>query len=150
METSTFLTILGISLTFIFGIWGLYITLKNYKPGEITFIEEEFIPLFDSIVKNISDLKITYLNDPVKPNLYLLKGALINTGKKDISADMVEDNIKMELPVNYKWLTAKVISRAKNVNAEVDVKSNTELEFNFGLFKTGEFLRFQALYEQIH
>jgi len=148
METSTVLTILGIFLTAILGSWGLYATFKNYKPGEITFIKEEFIPLFDSIVKNLSDLQITYLNEPVKPNLYLIKGALLNTGKKDISNDMVEDNIKIELPANYKWVTAKVISKAKNVKADANINIDTELEFEFGLFRTNEYVRFQALYEK--
>lgn len=147
IELSTLLGFIGILASAIFGIWGIYYSIKQRYPGKITFIKEHSIALFDAIVKNLPELSILYKQNPVTPNLVLIQGALVNTGKKDISPTMVEKPISISLPEGYKWITAKVISFSENVIAEIHLLDETNLVLNNGLFRCKEYIRFQALVE---
>lgn len=147
MEATYILGIIGITITIAFGIWGIFVTIKNSKSGEITFFQEDIIPLFDSIVKNLSELVVSFKESPVKPNLFLIKGGFINSGRFDISQNMIEKELSINLPENFKWLTAKVVSSSQNVIAKTEINGDCSLIFKMGLFRVNEFIRFQALAE---
>lgn len=147
IDLSTSLSFIGIIASIIFGIWGIYYAIRQKYPGQITYIKEYTIALFDAIVKNLPELSIIYKNAPVTPNLVLIQGDLVNTGKKDISPAMVENPITISLPEGYKWITAKVISFSENINANIDLINDTNLKVNIGLFRCKEYIRFQALVE---
>jgi hypothetical protein len=140
------LGVLGILLTTGFGIWGLVIVLRRRYPGEITLVVGDCIGLFDAIVKNFPDLAILYHNKPVSHGLVLFKGTFLNSGQKDITADMVEGRLHIALPDGYKWLSAIIVQSSENVSAAV-TKRGDALEFATGLFRRGEYLRFEALAE---
>jgi len=137
----------GLILTFvgiILAIFGIYTTLRNYK-GEISFVQEENISLFDSIVKNLPELSIKFNAEPVTPNLNLLKGALLNSGKKDISKLMVEEPIRITLDKGFKWLAAKVVVESKGLEVNTKIVDPNVLEFSIGLMRCQEYFRFQAV-----
>jgi len=135
---------MGIFATILFGIWGIYIALKYRSSVQISFILNKSIALFDTIVKNIAELAVLYKGAPVTQNLILIEGALVNTGTKDILPTMIEKPICLNLPEDYKWLTAKIISTSNNIEANIKVK-DTLLTIDSGLFKLNEYIRFQAL-----
>ena len=138
--------ILGVIFTTVFGLWAVYLVLRHKDPGHVTFIKEDVIGLFDDIVRNLPDLQVLYKNKPVDKNLVLLKGYFVNTGRKDITADMVDDPLTIILPKEYLWLQAKVVSGQVKAN-DPEIK-NELLEFNLGrLFRCNEYLGFEALAE---
>lgn len=147
MDTSTLLAIAGIIITVILGGWSIYLVLRRRYPGRITFIREDSIRLFDSIVRNLSDLNVLYKGKPVSETLVLLKGYFFNTGSKDISLPMVEENLAITLPEEHKWLAAKIVSSSPDVKSSVKISSDTSLMFDFGLFRCNEYIRFEALAE---
>ena len=120
-------------------------TKRKYQ-GEVTFVRESCIGLFDSIVKNMSDLAVQYKGTPVAQGLVLLKGSFLNTGAKDISDGMVEENIAIHLPDKSRWLTAKIVSGSPKVQANVNVTEKA-ISFDIGLFRCKEYIRFEALAE---
>jgi hypothetical protein len=146
MDIPTILSALGIVATVIFGVWGLYVVIKRRYPGEITLVIDDTIGLFDTIVKNFPDLAVLYKDKPVSHGLVLFKGTLLNSGKKDITPEMVESEIAIELPDGFRWLAAKPITSSSNVKASLAVQS-TLLKFTTGLFRCQEYLRFEALAE---
>ncbi len=147
METSTLLGILGITVSCIFGAWGVYLVIKHRYPGRLTYVREQSIALFDSIVKNLPELAVLYKDKPVRPNLVLVKGALVNTGKKDVTPTMVETPIRISMPEGFKWLTAKVISTSKDVKASIQIIDEQTLLVTNGLLRCKEFVQFQVLAE---
>lgn len=147
MDVSTSLGFIGILASIIFGIWGIYYTIKQRYPGQITFIKEQTIALFDTIVKNLPELSVLYKGAAVSPNIVLIRGALVNSGKKDISPTMVEKPITISLPEKYKWITAKVISTSENVQSDITLRDERTLEVNNSLFRCKEYICFQALAE---
>jgi len=147
MDVSMVLAIVGTIATIGLGSWSIYIALKRRYPGCITFFEEEYIGLFDSIVSDVSDLSVLYKGSPVKQNLVLLKGILVNTGSKDITHEMIEDELSIDLPEGYRWLTGEIVSKSDKVRAEINLKNESSLLFNIGLFRCNEFIRFEALAE---
>ncbi len=143
--TGTILTIVGLLATVIFGVIPLY--RKFRYPAKVTFVKESAISLFDSIVRNLPDLKMTYKEAPVSQELILIRGAILNEGFKDITESMTEQPLKLNLPKGYKWLTAQVISASKNVTVDIDIENERALVFRIGLFRCREYIRFEALAE---
>jgi len=146
MEMSVALGVLGVIATVTLGVWALIIARSRY-PGQITFVQEQTIELFDEIVKNLEDLSISYKGNEIGENLVLLNGAFVNSGKIDVSPEMTEKPLAMSLPEGFRWLTAKVISSSPDVKAEIEVQTENIITLKSGLFRCGEYIRFQALAE---
>ena len=148
MTTTLWIALAGILVTGAFGIWGAYQTVKqNRYPAAITFIKEEFIPLFDTIVKSLPSLDVLYNNNLVDENLVLVRASFINTGKKDISADMIETPLTLTLGEGGKWIEAEVTSASENTTAEIKVIDDHKIQVLSGLLRRDEYIRFQALVE---
>ncbi len=146
MSLSTILMVIGLLATVLLGVLGLYIMTRRKYQGQVTFVRESCIGLFGSIVKNMSELAVQYKGTPVAQGLVLIKGSFLNTGAKDISDVMVEEDIAISLPDKFKWLTAKIISASPKVQANVNVTEKA-ISFDIGLFRRKEYIRFEALAE---
>ncbi|MCX5643112.1 MAG: hypothetical protein NTZ17_00255 [Phycisphaerae bacterium] len=149
MSTSNMLTVVGILATVVFGvfgIWGFVIVIRRRYPGQLTYVKESYLGLFDSIVKNLPELAVLYNNLPVGQGLVLVKGAILNTGNKDITDSMVEQKLALALPSDFHWLTAKIVGNSENVKASLAIQDNS-LVVSTGLFRRNEFIRFQAIVE---
>ncbi len=140
------LAIIGIAATVVLGLCGIYVAVKRKYPGEITFVQESCLGLFDSIVKNMPELAVHYKGSAVGEGLVLLKGAFLNTGSKDISEAMVEEKVSISLPEEFGWLTAKVVSTSAKVQAQLAMLDRSVV-LETGLFRCREYIRFEALAE---
>lgn len=145
MSTNTFLTILGMVLALILSGVTCWLTLRQRYPGQITYFEESCIGLFDSIVRNLPDLKVLYKSDPVSENIVLLKGYFFNTGSKDITTEMVEKPVTLKLPERFKWLDGKVVSPQDSLKVSLQIKDDITAKINFGLFRVNEYAKFELL-----
>jgi hypothetical protein len=137
-------TWLGIVVTIIVGGPGIYVLIKRSYPGQITFVIENCLALFETIVKNIPELSVTYKNSPVNKGIVLLRGVFLNTGTKDISKEMIEEDLRLELPEACEWLQAKVLPSTPSVRATIEQETRT-LTFKTGLFRCREIIRFECL-----
>jgi len=146
MTTEQLVGVLGLLATVVFGALSVYLVLARRYPGQITLVRESTIALFDSIVKNFSDLSVLYCEQPVSEGLVLFRGAFVNTGSKDITPDMVRERVSLRLPEDFTWRSAKVVSASNAVVSRVDIASH-ELTFDLGLFRCREFIRFEAVVE---
>lgn len=133
--------------TISFGAWSLFYAIVGRRyPGRISFIQEGCIGLFDSIVRNFPELVISYENNPVGKNLVLLKGAFLNTGTKDITKEMVSGQLTIALPAAHHWLSARVVAASPDVVSSImHSREESRLAFDLGLFRSGEYVRFEAL-----
>jgi hypothetical protein len=145
MDYTTWLAIIGIILTVIFGI--PYVIKKKRYPGKITFIKQSSIGLFDSIVKNFSEISILYNNNPIKENLVYIKGCFLNDGDIDIEGEKIEKSLNVGLPENYKWINCNITKASKDFNCRHILKGSNELQFEFGLFRKNEFYQMEAIIE---
>lgn len=147
MSLSLLFGLVGIIVTICFGVWGIIVIVQSRYPGRITFIREECISLFLDIVKNMPDLSILHKSHPVKENLVLLKGYFLNSGTKDITESMVNENLAACLPKDFKWVEARVVDTSENVQARPKIDNDNRFSFNLGLFRRNEFIKFEALAE---
>ena len=116
IDSTTAWTVLGLLATISFGAWSLFYAIVGRRyPGRISFVQEDCIGLFDSIVRNFPEIVISYQNNPVGENLVLLKGAFLNTGTKDITKEMVAGELTLVLPKGYNWLTARIVAATPDV-----------------------------------
>jgi len=148
MSLSDIIGVIGIIVSAAFGIWGVSIALRRRKyPGEISFIKDRTIRLFDDIVRNISPLAINYKGASIANNIVLFRGHLINSGSKDISKEMVDAPLSENLRPGFKWLEANIVSCSDKLRASVHIESQEKLNFDFNLFRCGEYITFEALSE---
>ena len=147
MDWGSILGIIGIIATIVFGLWGVYLVIRRQRyPGELAFFVEPSIRLFDDITKNIPLLTVSYKGQPVPKNLTITRGYLVNTGSKDITREMVDQPLQLQLKQGYRWLEA-------SGKATLDEKEHAKIiddqtvEFSLGLFRRDEFIRFEGLIE---
>ena len=70
MDTTSVLTIAGITATVILGSYSIYLVFRTQRyPGRIAFVKETCIGLFDVLVRNLPELSILYEDKPVSENL---------------------------------------------------------------------------------
>ena len=141
------LSILGITLTVIFGFLGIYIVKAKRYPGRITYVREESIGLFDTLVKNFPQITIQYEGENISKQIVLVRGYLINTGDIDIKESMVDDKLKISLPPEFAWLNSKIVEGSIGNKFHLTPVNKNELELDLGLFKKDEYLRLEALVE---
>ena len=146
MTFSDILAILGLILTVVFGIWGIIITIRKRYPGRITFVEENAIGLFNSIIKSFSEIKIQYNDLPISEQMIYLKASFINTGNTDLSTKDNTHKLKIELPNDYKWINCKITGHSKDIECNL-TNTNSELTFDFDLLRKNEFIQFEAFAE---
>jgi len=144
MDLNMFLVLLGIIITVIVGVIGIRIR----KIPKITFLEQDFFSLFESIIKNIDGINITFENIQVSPSLLMLKASFINNGTIDIDSSMVHEPLKIKLPENCKWKRIKITKTSPKVNINFKM-SDVVTEFNWDLLKRNEYFSFDALIEII-
>jgi len=146
LELSNIFGVIGIAVSFLFGVWGVYLAYKNSKSkASLAFVHEQVIGLFDDVASKLPNLSITYKNKQIDNKVILLNGYIANDGGKDISRAMVEKTLSAVLPDKWKWLECKILSAPEDLNITSDISSDNELCFEFGLFRKGESFSFQAL-----
>lgn len=146
MTLSDTLSIAGILISILFGIWGVYFSLRraNY-PASLTFVREQTVALLDDFATRIPNLSILYKDTPVDKSVVLLSGYLVNDGNVDITPQMTERPLSCELPSSCSWIEFKLTGAAEALSANGTIKSPQVLELNFGLFRRDEAFSFQAL-----
>lgn len=138
--------LLGVVATIVFGVWGICLGMRKAKyPASISFIHEPVIGLFHDVTSKLPNLSITYKDSPVDSRVILVNGHIANDGAKDISPAMLEKQLVAVLPEEWRWLECKLLSKPKELNVTIQINSEVELGFDFGLFRKGESFSFQAL-----
>jgi hypothetical protein len=145
MDTQTVLAFAGIAATLVVGIWAIIVTVRYNRNVRITYALDQAIALTDDITQNFPDLRISFRDEPISQNLVLLKGYLINTGKKDISREMVEERITLVLKKDYEWVECKVVETSPSLKVSAAILDLCNVSFETGLWKTKEYLKFEAL-----
>ena len=87
---------------------------------------------------------MTYNDQTFGEDLVLLEGYLVNTGWKDISPEMVEQQLSLVLPAEYKWLKVVASSPQAEVSAQLR-NDDREIVFHMGLLRRKEYIEFTAL-----
>ena len=148
MTLNMFLGLLGIIITVIVGVIGIIYTYRIRNIPKITFLEQDFFSLFESIIKNMDGINITFENIQINPSLLMLKASFINNGTIDIDSSMVHEPLKIKLPENCKWKRIKITKASPNVNINFKM-SDIVTEFDWDLLKRNEYFSFDALIEII-
>lgn len=146
MTFSDILTIIGLIVTVVFGVWGLLVTIRKRYPGRLTFVEENAIGLFNSIIKNFSEIKIQYNDLPISEQMIYLKASFINTGSIDLSTKDNSHKLSIDLPREFKWINWKITGHSKDIDCSLS-SNNNKLTFDFDLLRKNEFIQFEAFAE---
>lgn len=133
-------------LIFGLGIWQIIIAIRKRYPGKVTFVEENAIGLFNSIIKSFSEIKIQYNNLPISEQMIYLKASFINTGSIDLSTKDNSHKLKIELPNDYKWINCKITGHSKDIVCNLS-NTSRDLIFDFDLLRKNEFIQFEAFAE---
>ncbi len=144
MDHSTIISATGVIFTVAFGIWAVHLAMKHRAP-KLTLLPEIVLPLFNTIIRGFPELQLTIDGEPIGKSIILIRAFLLNTGRKDISRQMIEDNVQLRLPDNHKWIKPKIVSKSSDVQAEIQVIEDPIIAFDFGLIRPGEYIQFEVL-----
>ncbi|MCK4665011.1 MAG: hypothetical protein KAT68_19230 [Bacteroidales bacterium] len=141
--------ILSIIATIFFGVFsimGVYYYVRKKHPIEFIFYKEESIDLFNSVSKNLNDLKVIYKNAPIKENMYIIKGNIVHVGRRDITEVMIENPLIILFGKEAIIHEARILDTSPGLKASMTFENNVG-EFVFKLFRRGEFIKFEILLE---
>lgn len=148
IDWSFILTVVGIILTIVFGIWGILLVKRKNYPGRVTLVKQSILSLFNNIAKNFDEIAISYKGSPIKENVIYLKGSFINDGEIDIEGSSIERPITLGLKDEFKWIKCKITDQSDELICGTDISPDSKsIEFKFGLFRRKEFFQFEALIE---
>lgn len=146
LNFSDTLSLAGILISVLFGIWGIYLSLRRAKyPASLTFVREQSVALLDDFATRIPNLAVLYKDIPIDKSVVLLSGYLVNDGNVDITPQMTERPLTCTLPTGCTWLEFKLTGTAEALSAVGTIGAPQVLELNFGLFRRDEAFSFQAL-----
>lgn len=146
MSFSDTLGLVGIAVSVLFGIWGVYLAVRKVKyPASLTFVREQSVALLEDFAKKIPNLSVIYKDIPIDKSVVLLSGYVVNDGSLDITREMTEESLTCCLPADASWLEFKVTTSAPALHVQSIVIDSQNARLDFGLFRRNESFSFQAL-----
>ncbi len=146
MSISDALSSAGLIVSFLFGIWGIYLAVRRTKyPASLTFVREQSIALLDDFATKLPNLSLLYKGIPINKSVVLVSGYLANDGNADITPEMVENPLTCRLPGTCSWLEFRITTTAAALQVESVIKSLSDVQLKLGLFRRDESFAFQAL-----
>lgn len=122
----------------------VYASKRGSKVG-LTYIDEDCISLFKSLVESIDGIEVTYKEKSVDPSLIVLQGSFVNTGNLDIDESSVHEPLSLKLPDGYEWLEVKMAKSSPGSQAKCSIRNKSTVEFGWDLLKKDEFFGFNSL-----
>ncbi len=147
MEIDLLVGIIGIIATIIFGLIGIIIYRQKKYDGRISRITDKNIELYDSTVKDIEGLKLTYKGEEINQKLSITNIYLINLGNIDITKQLTEKEIQLSLPKDSQILNYKLKEVSLGLKCSIRQLNQQSLVFDLGLFKINEYLKLELLIE---
>lgn len=140
MDINLTLTIIGIVLTIVLGIYGIYYTKSSIKNSDVSLICHSIIPIFSTLQKRFDNIKIEYSGNQISENLIYLKFTFVNNGKFDIDKEKIFKPLELEFPDNYKVLECKISEKSSDdIISNITINDNkTTIEWD--LLKMNEYL----------
>ncbi|WP_338525630.1 hypothetical protein NUH87_08735 [Pseudomonas batumici] len=146
MTFSDALGVIGVIVSCLFGVWGIYLTLRRARyPASLTFVREQSVALLGDFATKLPNLTVLYKDIPIDKSVVLISGYLVNDGGVDLTPEMVEKPLLCRLPGACSWLEFKITTAAKALHAESNILNSSEVEIRLGLFRRDESFAFQAL-----
>ena len=146
MDIGLLLTIIGTIATVVFGVLGIYLVFIRIDRPRIDIVDESTINLYDSIVKNITDVKVTFKEEAVIENLLLYRFFIVNPGRTDITKGMIEQPLTLELKSGNFWKSARQIASSDNLSFTIEINDENMVVRN-KLFRPNEFFYIEAIIE---
>jgi hypothetical protein len=134
----TICAIAGFLLTFLFGVFTVYIYVIRKNKYQITYLEKECIPLYQSIDRNLDKIEIQYNGKPISKETVLIKSSIVNTGIYDIDGATVHDPLVMVFPEKIDLLEVEVSERPENSKVEVTAIDSNRIKIKWDLLKASE------------
>lgn len=138
--------IFGIATLLAFG-FTIYVYYKFKYPGRITCYVDKRTPLLHTIVDSFEDVSIYYKSNPINHQLIIFRFFLVNTGKKDISSEMIRVPITLDFEKDVLILDAKVTPDNPNIKIERDIIINKQLLISFDSLLVSESIKIELLVE---
>lgn len=123
-----------------------YFALRKSEQSRIFFFEQDYINLYNRVVKTFNLINITYNSENINHALFLLRGIIYYTGKRDIPKSKVFKNLTFKLNKSEIWREVKIIKQSDDLNGNIRIENN-ELNFDIDLFKNGDYVYFEAIGE---
>jgi hypothetical protein len=134
--------ILSIIITVIVAIPATVYAIRAITKNRIAYVQFDLISIVRTLAKDFKDFQLLHKGKPVDTGIYLLRGALFNTGNNDLDSAVVHKPLEMHLPKGYEIIDVRV----GETLAQPKVSSRGEtLVFEWVILKKREYIPFNVL-----
>jgi hypothetical protein len=140
------LGVLGIAITFAFGIYSIRTYKKTKRVVSLEFKNRECYSLFRDDVKRLN-IELSYNKKPLSSALILLKAKVFNNGQVDIDKSRIYKPLKIISTKEFKWLESRITCQPIGATTNVTIITQNEIQIDWDLLKTKEFIEIEALIE---
>lgn len=146
LDNNLLLSLVGIILTLIFGIYSIYQAISKGKKQKLYYFIDYIDLLFQDAVKSNPDLKISYKNEPITDNLIQFQGKIINGTGIDIIDSYVYKDLSICCSKYFSIRNVEIIKSSKDFNPNIKINNNC-CSFSWEIFKKNEYFSFDMLVE---
>lgn len=133
---------IGIVVTILVAIPATIYAIRAITKNRIAYLQFDLISLVRTLAKDLKDFKVLHKEKPVDPGIYLLRGALFNTGNNDLDKAAVHKPLEMHFPKGYEIIDVHVGETA--AQAVSSVRGDT-LVFEWDILKKKEYIPFSVV-----
>lgn len=146
--TGNILGLIGIILTIVFGIYSIWAYKKSKRKISLELKNEQCYSLFRDDVTRLN-IELIYNKKTLTNPLILFKAKIINNGSVDIDKNRIFKPLKIISSKEFNWLEAKTIAQSSGSLSIINILKPNELQIEWDLLKSGEYIEFEALIEII-
>jgi hypothetical protein len=133
---------IGIIVTVLVAIPATIYAIRAITKNRIAYLQFDIISLVRTLTKDLKDFQLLHKGNPVDPGIYLLRGALLNTGNNDLDKAVVHKPLEMHFPKGYEIIDVHV--------GETDTKAVSSIRedalvFEWDILKKKEFIPFNVV-----
>lgn len=149
-DYNTIFNLLNLTIALIFGIATIYLYFRTTRRIRITYVEEDCISLFHSVIQNIEGMVVSYKEKAITtPHLFKINGGLINDGNADIDQTNIFKSPRIKIPEGFKCIDVGIIPSSQDIETRVKIVTDNEVEIEWDLLKKNEFIKFSLLIEAL-
>lgn len=143
-------TIIGWTLAILGIIATCYYAKKQMKKPEITHFSINSYNVGKGLHDDFDELNLTYNGEELQNEIQVLNGAIVNTGKKDITGLKNESDIRIILPSGCILKKLKIKKSSRDLEVRQHENNDVQNEINFDIdekMMCGEGFEYTALIE---
>ena len=145
LDTITIISIIGAILAAFVPIITWF--FRKERRFQLDIVIDKAVFVVNQIAGTEKSILVTIDGNPASEQVIWMTGWIVNSGNFDISSRMIEHPLTLRTTDSAQWLRGKIVHCSENVECDCEVLGRKEMQFTWAFLRSGEYIRFEALFE---